>query len=101
MTSPDRFGGYLSLPEETRNRITEEEFKILNEIQNHFKEAVNYLDRFFKNEDEDSRQNLYYIVHDWIGEHGKEYNRNDALVSELKVASDILDRIDKAMEIQN
>lgn len=89
---------YKDLPDEVRNIITSNEFDTLKQIQNHFAESVDYLHRFFSNDD--TRQNLYYVVHDWIGERGQDYNRNDALLAELKEASDILERLDRRLEIE-
>lgn len=89
---------YKDLPDEVRKMITSNEFDTLKQIQNHFSESVDYLHRFFSNDD--TRQNLYYVVHDWIGERGQDHNRNDALLAELKEASDILERLDRRLEIE-
>lgn len=85
-------GKYLDLPEDVLDKITEDEFVILQRIQDSLFESVKYINNIF--DGEDLHQSLYYIVHDWIGEHGKESNRNYSLISELNVVSDLYDRIE-------
>ncbi len=82
-----------NLPDEVRRKFTQEELETLVNIRDSFNESGRYVDRILEGDDVDT--NLYYVVHDWIGERGKEYNRNDELRSWLLLLSDAQERVGK------
>ncbi len=84
-------GKYKDLPESVRKVFTEKEFETLVLIQDSFIESAEYVNRILKNDDLEG--NLRYVVNDWLGEHGKDYLRNDSLVAELKQISAVYDRL--------
>jgi len=82
-----------SLPDEVRRKFTQDELETLVNIRDSFNESGRYIDRILEGDDLD--MNLYYVVHDWIGERGKDYNRNDELVRWLLTLAEAQERIGK------
>ena len=91
-------GKYEDLPESVKSVFAEHEFNTLVLIQDSFYESVDYVNRILENDDLEG--NLRYIVNDWLGEHGKDYLRNDSLVTELKQISAVYDRLQEKVRKQ-
>jgi len=85
---------WTKLPESVKEHLTPFEYDVLKRVQSSFDASSGYVDEYLRGED--IEMNLYYIVHDWIGDRGKEYNRNDALISELQILADLLEKIKDA-----
>ncbi len=87
---------YDKLPDEVRKNFTEDEFDTLKKLQGYLNDSVEYIDKIIEGDDIDG--NLQYIIHDWIGDRGKEYNRNLIIISALNRLVDAKQRQKREVE---
>lgn len=84
---------YGNLPQRVQNKLTEQEVRVLKELQKSFLESSRYVNRVL--DDGDFDDSLRYIVHDWYGDHDGQGFRNDELMSWLTKISDAKKRIEE------